>query len=192
MTAAFLWGLFAGSSLVLGALIVFARVPSPGTVKTRLQPPLTGEEAANPDLAGRTVLAVKIENSPESRPQAGLNEADIVYEDDDVLAFKDINPQAPLHVLIVPKKHIRTLNDIQDEDEALLVAPDEAGSSRVSRAAVAGIRPWGGALRAVEAPAAAFDRSRRKARDAQPTDRTDRCHGGEKRESISPGKLTIA
>lgn len=43
--------------------------------------PLTGEEAENPDLVGRTVLAVKIENSPESRPQAGLNEADIVYEE---------------------------------------------------------------------------------------------------------------
>lgn len=46
--------------------------------------------------------------------------ADIVYEDDDVLAFTDINPQAPLHVLIIPKKHIRTLNDAGDEDEALL------------------------------------------------------------------------
>jgi histidine triad (HIT) family protein len=46
--------------------------------------------------------------------------ADIVYEDDDVLAFKDINPQAPLHVLVIPKKHIRTLNDAGDEDEALL------------------------------------------------------------------------
>lgn len=43
--------------------------------------PLTGEEAENSDLVGRTVLAVKIENSPESRPQAGLNEADIVYEE---------------------------------------------------------------------------------------------------------------
>lgn len=46
--------------------------------------------------------------------------ADIVYEDDDVLAFKDINPQAPLHVLVIPKKRIRTLNDARDEDEALL------------------------------------------------------------------------
>jgi len=46
--------------------------------------------------------------------------ADIVYEDDDVLAFKDINPQAPLHVLVIPKKHIRTLNDAGDEDEVLL------------------------------------------------------------------------
>ena len=46
--------------------------------------------------------------------------ADIVYEDDDVLAFRDINPQAPLHVLVIPKKHIRTLNDVSGEDQTLL------------------------------------------------------------------------
>jgi len=46
--------------------------------------------------------------------------AEIVYEDEDVLAFNDINAQAPLHVLIIPKKHIRTLNDITDEDEILV------------------------------------------------------------------------
>ncbi len=46
--------------------------------------------------------------------------AEIVYEDEQVLAFNDINPQAPIHVLIIPKKHIRTLNDVQDEDEAML------------------------------------------------------------------------
>ena len=37
--------------------------------------------------------------------------ASIVYEDDEVLAFNDINPQAPTHVLVVPKRHIATLND---------------------------------------------------------------------------------
>lgn len=45
---------------------------------------------------------------------------DIVYEDDDVLAFNDINPQAPTHVLIIPKKHIATLNDIEEADLALV------------------------------------------------------------------------
>ncbi len=45
--------------------------------------------------------------------------SDILFEDDDVLAFKDINPQAPIHFLIVPKKHISTINDLQQEDEAL-------------------------------------------------------------------------
>lgn len=43
--------------------------------------PLTGEEVTNGNVTGRTALAVKIENSPESRPQAGLNEADVVYEE---------------------------------------------------------------------------------------------------------------
>lgn len=41
---------------------------------------------------------------------------DIVYEDEHVLAFNDINPQAPTHVLIIPKKHIATLNDIEPAD----------------------------------------------------------------------------
>lgn len=46
--------------------------------------------------------------------------ADIVLEDDDVLAFKDINPQAPVHILIIPKKPIPTINDIEEEDAALI------------------------------------------------------------------------
>lgn len=40
-----------------------------------------------------------------------------VYEDDLVYAFEDINPQAPVHVVIVPKKHLATLNDLTGEDE---------------------------------------------------------------------------
>lgn len=43
-----------------------------------------------------------------------------VYEDDELIAFNDINPQAPLHVLIVPKRHISTLNDLGDGDEGLV------------------------------------------------------------------------
>ncbi len=46
--------------------------------------------------------------------------ADIVYEDDQVLAFNDINPQAPTHILIVPKSHVATLNDIEERDQALV------------------------------------------------------------------------
>ena len=42
--------------------------------------------------------------------------ADIVFENDDVLAFRDLNPQAPLHVLIIPKNRIPTINDMQPED----------------------------------------------------------------------------
>jgi histidine triad (HIT) family protein len=46
--------------------------------------------------------------------------ADIVYETDDVLAFRDINAQAPVHVLIIPKMQIRTINDIEPEDSELI------------------------------------------------------------------------
>ena len=46
--------------------------------------------------------------------------AEIVYEDDELLAFNDINPQAPVHILIIPKKEIKTLNDIQIEDKNIL------------------------------------------------------------------------
>ncbi|MCE9683811.1 histidine triad nucleotide-binding protein [Halomonas alkalisoli] len=46
--------------------------------------------------------------------------ADIVFEDEHVLAFNDINPQAPTHILITPKQHIATLNDIEEADLALI------------------------------------------------------------------------
>lgn len=46
--------------------------------------------------------------------------ADIVYEDDKCLAFNDINPQAPTHILIIPKKPIPKLADASDEDQAIL------------------------------------------------------------------------
>ncbi len=51
---------------------------------------------------------------------AGDIPADIVYQDDDVLAFRDINPQAPVHILIIPKRHISTLNDLTPDDAALI------------------------------------------------------------------------
>ena len=46
--------------------------------------------------------------------------ADIVYEDNEIISFKDINPQAPIHLLIVPKKVIPTLNDLADSDFELI------------------------------------------------------------------------
>jgi histidine triad (HIT) family protein len=46
--------------------------------------------------------------------------AKIVYEDDDVLAFHDVNPQAPVHVLIIPKQGIRRLAEATDADQSLL------------------------------------------------------------------------
>jgi len=44
----------------------------------------------------------------------------IVFEDDHVLAFNDINPQAPTHVLIIPKRHIASLNDLTPEDDGIV------------------------------------------------------------------------
>ncbi len=49
----------------------------------------------------------------------GEIQPDVVYEDDDVLAFRDLNPQAPVHVLVIPKRHIATLNDLTPEDAEL-------------------------------------------------------------------------
>ena len=46
--------------------------------------------------------------------------ADIVYEDDDILAFRDIHPVAPIHILIIPKKHIPDLASAQEEDILVL------------------------------------------------------------------------
>jgi len=43
-----------------------------------------------------------------------------LYEDDTVVVFRDINPQAPVHLLIVPKKHIRSINDLTEADEAIV------------------------------------------------------------------------
>jgi histidine triad (HIT) family protein len=48
---------------------------------------------------------------------AGEIPADKVFEDDAVIAFRDLNPQAPSHVLVIPRKHIATLNDLEPEDE---------------------------------------------------------------------------
>jgi histidine triad (HIT) family protein len=45
--------------------------------------------------------------------------ADIVYEDDQCLAFNDINPQAPVHVLVIPKKTVASIAALEDEDTAL-------------------------------------------------------------------------
>ncbi len=51
---------------------------------------------------------------------AGKIKGDIVFDGDQVVAFRDINPQAPVHILVVPKKHIATLNDLTSEDAGLV------------------------------------------------------------------------
>ena len=65
---------------------------------------------------------------------------DKLYEDDDVIAFRDVNPQAPSHFLVIPRKHIATANDLAAEDQAvagkiMLVArrsPPRRGSIRTA------------------------------------------------------------
>jgi histidine triad (HIT) family protein len=54
------------------------------------------------------------------RIAAGDIPAERVFEDDRVVAFRDLNPQAPTHVLVIPKRHISTLNDLEPDDEALV------------------------------------------------------------------------
>ncbi len=51
---------------------------------------------------------------------SGETKSDLVYQDDDVVAFNDINPQAPHHTLICPRKHIPTLNEIAPDDEKVI------------------------------------------------------------------------
>ena len=51
---------------------------------------------------------------------SGEMDAEAVYNDDNLMAIKDINPQAPTHLLIIPKKHFGTLMDIEDSDKELM------------------------------------------------------------------------
>lgn len=54
------------------------------------------------------------------RMVAGAIKPDTVYEDDEVLAIRDINPQAPVHILVIPKRHIDTVNDLMESDAELV------------------------------------------------------------------------
>jgi histidine triad (HIT) family protein len=63
--------------------------------------------------------------------------ADIVYESDDLLAFRDINPQAPVHVLLIPKRHIATVNDLAEGDAELVARLLLAGPLLAEREGIA-------------------------------------------------------
>ncbi len=65
---------------------------------------------------------------------------DIVYEDDTVLAFRDINPQAPVHILIIPKRHIATLNDLDDVELAGTLLVTASNIARQENLAADGYR----------------------------------------------------
>lgn len=51
---------------------------------------------------------------------AGEMQSDLVYQDEQIIAFRDIDPKAPHHILIIPRKHITTLNAVKDTDTLLL------------------------------------------------------------------------
>ncbi len=51
---------------------------------------------------------------------SGEKDADIIHEDDDLIAFHDINPQAPTHVLVVPREHIPTIDDLEEQHTELM------------------------------------------------------------------------
>ena len=72
---------------------------------------------------------------------AGEIPATIVYQNDHVVAFKDITPQAPTHVLVVPRRHIATLNDLVPGDDALVgeIVRAAAAIAKESGLATAGI-----------------------------------------------------
>ncbi|MEJ5187138.1 MAG: histidine triad nucleotide-binding protein [Candidatus Geothermincolales bacterium] len=52
----------------------------------------------------------------------GEMQADVVYSNDEVVAFRDINPQAPVHVLVVPRRHLESILDLEEGDDGLLFA----------------------------------------------------------------------
>ena len=54
------------------------------------------------------------------RIAAGEIPATLLYDDGDILAFRDINPEAPVHVLLIPRRHIATLNDLEAADAELI------------------------------------------------------------------------
>ena len=68
----------------------------------------------------------------------GQMDTEFLYENDHLVVFRDINPHAPLHLLIVPKRHIRSVNDLTDDDrgivaEMIMVAGRLAASEKVDK-----------------------------------------------------------
>ena len=72
------------------------------------------------------------------RISSWTSSTDFLFENEIIVVFKDINPAAPVHLLIVPKKHIRSINDLSDDDrsilaEMLMVARDMAAQYKVAK-----------------------------------------------------------
>lgn len=68
---------------------------------------------------------------------AGEIPSDIVHQDDAVVAFRDVNPQAPTHILLVPRRHIATLNDVTAADEPLLGRLERIAAQLAAREGIA-------------------------------------------------------
>ena len=64
-------------------------------------------------------------------------DTEFLYENEDVVVFKDINPHAPVHILIVPKRHIRSINDVAGEDGPILSELIMTGQTIAARMGVA-------------------------------------------------------
>ncbi len=79
---------------------------------------------------------------------AGEIDSDIVYEDEDCLAFHDINPQAPTHVLVIPRRHIAGLAEAEEGDRdllghLLLVAAEVAREEGIAESGYRTVINWG-------------------------------------------------
>jgi histidine triad (HIT) family protein len=68
---------------------------------------------------------------------AGKTDTRFLHETEDLVVFKDINPHAPVHLLVVPRKHIRSINDLSAEDEGIVSKLIFAGKEAAAAAGVA-------------------------------------------------------
>lgn len=68
---------------------------------------------------------------------AGEIPADLVYESETAVAFRDINPKAPTHVLVIPRKHISTINDIEPDDQEIIGSLYTAAKEIATQAGIA-------------------------------------------------------
>ncbi len=66
----------------------------------------------------------------------GRTATEFLFENDTLVVFKDIHPHAPVHLLIVPKKHIRSINDLTDDDRPILVEMIMAARDMAAKAGV--------------------------------------------------------